>query len=174
MFKLTHVFTVFLAMVSFLPFFVAIVCTNSWWQLSLRIVKWCHICLTPFALLPPLYLLRTVLAWTFPVFWDWPNWCDTVVTTRSSSYRIHQLKAVLFAVCVCVCVCVCCVLSCFSHVQLFVTLSTIARQAPLYMGFSRQEYWSGLPVPSSRGCSQLWDQTCVSCISYIGRWVLYH
>ena len=38
-----------------------------------------------------------------------------------------------------------CVLSHFSHVQLFVTLWTIACQAPLFMGFSRQEYWSGLP-----------------------------
>ena len=36
-------------------------------------------------------------------------------------------------------------LSCFSHVQLFVTLGTIARQAPLAMGLSRQEYWNGLP-----------------------------
>ena len=36
-------------------------------------------------------------------------------------------------------------LSCFSHVQLFVTLGTIVCQAPLSMGFSRQEYWSGLP-----------------------------
>ena len=39
-------------------------------------------------------------------------------------------------------------LSHFSHVQLFVTLWTIAHQAPLSMGFSRQEYWSGLPRPS--------------------------
>ena len=36
-------------------------------------------------------------------------------------------------------------LSRFSHVQLFVTLWTIALQAPLFMGFSRQEYWSRLP-----------------------------
>ena len=35
----------------------------------------------------------------------------------------------------------------FSHVQLFATLWTIAHQAPLSMGFSRQEYWSGLPCP---------------------------
>ena len=34
-----------------------------------------------------------------------------------------------------------------SRVQLFVTLWTAARQAPLSMGFSRQEYWSGLPFP---------------------------
>ena len=32
----------------------------------------------------------------------------------------------------------------FSRVQLFVTLWTIAHQAPLSMGFPRQEYWSGL------------------------------
>ena len=38
-----------------------------------------------------------------------------------------------------------CVLSRFSGVRLFETLWTIARQAPLSMGFSRQEYWSGLP-----------------------------
>ena len=39
------------------------------------------------------------------------------------------------------------VLSCFSRVQLFVTFWTVACQAPLSMGFSRQEYWNGLPYP---------------------------
>ena len=39
------------------------------------------------------------------------------------------------------------VLSHFSSIWLFVTLWTAARQAPLSMGFSRQEYWSGLPYP---------------------------
>ena len=38
-------------------------------------------------------------------------------------------------------------LSCFSHVRLFATPWTVACQAPLSMGFSRQEYWSGLPCP---------------------------
>ena len=47
-------------------------------------------------------------------------------------------------------VCVC-VLSCFSCVRLFAVLWTVACQAPLSMGFSGQEYWSGLPFPS------LWD-----------------
>ena len=41
-----------------------------------------------------------------------------------------------------------CVLSRFSHVWLCVTLSTIGLQTPLSMGFSRQEWWSGLPWPS--------------------------
>ena len=35
-----------------------------------------------------------------------------------------------------------------SHFWLFVTLWTVARQVPLFTGFSRQEYWSGLPCPS--------------------------
>ena len=34
-----------------------------------------------------------------------------------------------------------------SCVHLFATPWTVARQAPLSMGFSRQEYWSGLPFP---------------------------
>ena len=38
-------------------------------------------------------------------------------------------------------------LSRFSPAQLFVTLWTVAHQAPLSMGFSRQEYWSGLLCP---------------------------
>ena len=33
----------------------------------------------------------------------------------------------------------------FSQVQHFVIIWTVACQAPLSMGFSRQEYWSGLP-----------------------------
>ena len=40
-----------------------------------------------------------------------------------------------------------CMLSHFSRVQLFVTLWTIAHQAPLTVGFSRQEYWNGLLCP---------------------------
>ena len=35
-----------------------------------------------------------------------------------------------------------------SHVRLLATLWTAAYQAPLSMGFSRQEYWSGVPLPS--------------------------
>ena len=50
-------------------------------------------------------------------------------------------------------VCVC-ALGHFSCVWIFATLWTIARQAPQSMGFSRQEYWSGLPFPSP---GDLWD-----------------
>ena len=43
-----------------------------------------------------------------------------------------------------------CVLSHFSHVRLFATPWTIAHQVSLSMAFSRQEYWSELPCPTTR------------------------
>ena len=46
-----------------------------------------------------------------------------------------------------VCVCV------LSHTQLFATPWTAARQAPLSMGFPRQEYWSGLSFSPLRDLS---------------------
>ena len=46
------------------------------------------------------------------------------------------------------CVCVCVYTQLLSCVQLFATPWTVARQAPLSMGFSRQEYWSRLPFPT--------------------------
>ena len=63
----------------------------------------------------------------------------------SDLFLFFQLWAITY---MCVCIHVCCaVLSCFNHVQLFATLWTVAHQAPLSMGFSRQEFWSGLPFP---------------------------
>ena len=56
------------------------------------------------------------------------------------------------------------VLSLFSHVLLCVTLWTVACRAPLFMGFSRQEYWTGLPC-LLQGIFQPRDQACVSCIA---------
>ena len=56
-----------------------------------------------------------------------------------------------------------------SWVWLFVTPRTVTLQAPLPMGFPRQEYWSGLPFPSRPSRPRDW--THVSCIS---RWILYH
>ena len=47
-------------------------------------------------------------------------------------------------------------LSCFSHIQLFATLWVVLRQAPLFMGFSRQEYWSG-----GEGTGNLFQYFCL-------------
>ena len=52
--------------------------------------------------------------------------------------------------------------------RLFATLWTVAYQASPSMGFSRQEYWSGLPFPSPGDLSRPRDQTQASHIS--GRW----
>ena len=58
-----------------------------------------------------------------------------------------------------------------SHVWLCVTPWTVARQASLSMGFSRQECWSALPLFTPRESSQPRDRTSVSCI---GREIPYH
>ena len=59
------------------------------------------------------------------------------------------------------------VLSHYSCVWLLVTPWTVAHQAPLSMGFSRQEYWSELPFSSSRGSCWTRDGTIISCDSCI-------
>ena len=41
-------------------------------------------------------------------------------------------------------------------------------------GFSKQEYWSGVAISSSRGSSRLRDRTQVTCVSCTGRQILYH
>ena len=64
----------------------------------------------------------------------------------------------------------------FSHVWLFATPWTAAHQAPPSMGFSRQEYWSGVPLPSpflslikwySRSKSRKWEN------SFVATWVAF-
>ena len=73
-----------------------------------------------------------------------------------------------------------------SYVWLFATPRTVAHQAPLSMGFSRQGYWSGRPFPTlqeifptqgSKLCLFFfffffWN--CVSCISCISSWIRHH
>ena len=65
-------------------------------------------------------------------------------------------------------------LSRFSHVQLFATLWTVAHQAPLSMGFSRQEYWDGLPCPPPGDLPDPGVETASVNFSCIGRQVRYH
>ena len=67
-------------------------------------------------------------------------------------------------------------LSRFSYVQHFVTLWTVACQVPLQplaMGFSRQEYWSGLPCPPLGDLPDP-EIELASLASCIGSQVLYH
>ena len=90
--------------------------------------------------------------------------------THEPIYQTHQteqLKYVYF-----MCEKRVCMVSHFSHVWLCATLWTVAHPAPLTMGFSRQEYWSGLPF--SRGSSRPRHRTHISYVSCICRWVLSH
>ena len=58
-----------------------------------------------------------------------------------------------------------CMLSHFRCVRLFATLWTVACQAPLSMGFSRQEELEWVGMPSSRGSSQLRKISYVSTLA---------
>ena len=59
-----------------------------------------------------------------------------------------------------------------SRVQLFPTEWSVAHQAPLSMGFSRQAYWSGMPFLSPGDL--LHSGIKSSSASCVGRWVLSH
>ena len=68
-----------------------------------------------------------------------------------------------------------CVISRFSRVQLCATLWTVACQAPLSMGSSRQESWSGLPCPPLQGIFRT-QGSHPQHLRYLlhHRWILYH
>ena len=88
----------------------------------------------------------SVLAWRIPGTRE-PGGLPSLGSHRVG-HDWGDLAAAAAAVCVCVCVCVCVhMLSCFHRVWLFAILWTVALQASLSVGFSRQEYWSGLPCP---------------------------
>ena len=65
-----------------------------------------------------------------------------------------------------------CVLRWFGCVRLFVTLWTVDLQAPLSMGFSRQQYWSGLPrlPPGDLPDPEVEPASLVSCTAKWGLW----
>ena len=65
---------------------------------------------------------------------------DRFFTVWATREALNKWSTCLISMCACM-------LSRFSGVWLFVTLWRVAHQAPLSMGFSRQEYWSGLPRP---------------------------
>ena len=84
----------------------------------------------------------TILCW-FPFAPEWKSFLQSHLSASSQSTRLGSLCFIAashdFTHA--------CVLGHFSCVQLCATLWTIVCQAPLFMGFSRHEYWSGLPCP---------------------------
>ena len=86
--------------------------------------------------------------WVFRLEWMTSNimklLANCICTTGKDLLSHHH-----YGLCVCVCVCVCVwVWKSLSCIWLFATPWTVTWQAPLSMGFSRQEYWSGYPFPS--------------------------
>ena len=122
----------------------------------MRFPKPCMVC--------PANLSQGSLCHNYCTRTTWPStpWMDPVFPPSkplhmpSASVRVHtHVRAVL---------------SHFSHVRLFVTLWTVARQASLSIGFSRPESWSGLPFPSP-GIFPT-HKLKPGLLHY--RWILYH
>ena len=67
-----------------------------------------------------------------------------------------------------------CMLSHSNRVQLVMIPWTVAHQALLSMGFSRQEYWSGFPWPSPGDLPNPGTEPVSLTSACIDRWVLYH
>ena len=110
----------------------------------------------------------SVLAWRTPGMGE-PGGLPSMGSHRVGhdwSDLAAAAAAALYSACMHICV--------LSHVWFFVTPWTVAHQDPLSMKSSRQEYWSRLPFSFSRESSLPRNQTCVSCFSGIGRWILYH
>ena len=76
-----------------------------------------------------------------PRRWDF----SSPLRSRGNNTVVYE-EAIAVMICVCVCVCVCVSPSVVSHS--FAAPWTVARQTPLSLEFSRQEYWGGVPVPS--------------------------
>ena len=55
-----------------------------------------------------------------------------------------------------------------------VTRWTVVHQAPLTMGFPKQEFWSGLPFLAQRDLPHLGIAPMSPALAGIGRWILYH
>ena len=95
-----------------------------------------------------LFINNKGIQWSFwQCFIDWPfyDWYDVPFWKKCTCEKGEESRELLWSYCI-----ITCMLSCFSHVQFFATLWTIAHQVLLSVGFSRQEYWSGLPCPPLR------------------------
>ena len=85
--------------------------------------------------------------WAWDELRDW-NWHTYTIDTI---YKVNK-HWIEFSV-------LCRKVKLLSCLQLLVTPWTAAYQAPLSMGFSRQEYWSGVPFPSPMHESEKWKQS---------------
>ena len=97
------------------------------------------------------------------VSWKWSNEPSVYDTSRTLSSMWQRYERTQRAW----------MLSHISPVRLFATLWTAAHQAPLSMGFSRQEYWSELPCPPPGDLPDPGTEPMSLCLLHC-RWILYH
>ena len=101
----------------------------------------------------------SILAWEIPWMEEPGRLWSMVAKTVGHDLQIKQHNYVL---------------SSFHRVRLSTTLWTVARQAPLSMGLSGQEYWSGLPCPSPGDLPDPGIKPTSHTSTCIGKQVLYH
>ena len=142
--------------------------SNLWWSRILQVLLPCRtlvaqLCLTlcyPMDYSPPGFSVHGILqakilervAILFSRGFSWlrdQTWVSctagrffTIWTTRETQDTILKAHKIGYIKVECACL-----LGLFNHVWLSAALWTVALQAPLSVGFSRQEYWSGFPCP---------------------------
>ena len=133
---------------------LALYCTYSWLP-----GRDCHLLAKPVLIFSP---QRSGLV---PIFVCNLQW------VRKMSVKLPEFASIVLK-CLCLanysqCHYMLLLLSRFSRVRLCATPQTAAHQAPLSLGFSRQEHWSGLPFPSPVHENEKWKWSCsVVCDSY--------
>ena len=137
---------------------------REWWRMGLRILKQLSVDYTVDSLLPSkktfsydAHFSTRLFCFFFLINSDWSILLYNVVLVSVVAKWISY-----------------CFVQSLSQVWLFVTPWTAASQALLSMKFSSQEYWSGLPFPSPELLPHPGIERKFSCISCIGRQILYH
>ena len=87
-----------------------------------------------------LHVIKKQICKLFIIFM---NILEYICSENGKKVMLYFMFKALFNIELCACL-----LSNFSCIWLFATLWTVAHQASLSMGFSRQEYWNKLPCPS--------------------------
>ena len=113
-------------------------------------------------LIPKLLLSLTILIY-IPLILKFPSLISGTFQPmhKSSFYSLpwYKKESLTLDISISLLVCVS-LLSHFSCIRLCVTPQTAAHRAPLSLGFSRQEPWSGLPFPSLMHESEKWKWSC--------------
>ena len=99
----------------------------------------------------------------FETQWTWTFWLHKCSRPPNYFFKVESPEDLLRSVCVC---------SVASDILW--PPWTVAHQVPLCIEFSRQEYWSGFPIPFFRGFSWPRDWKCISFIFCVSRQILYH